>query len=267
MSWSNYQRPIENEFDLIDKHGNKRSFALNLAQADFLKHGTGRDVILKARQLGFSSLILAILTTDFIFKENQRCVVVSHETDATQRLMDRVKFYLASFEQRNGIKIPMKYNSRSEIVNELTNSTFYIGTAESKSFGRGDTITNLHLSEFAFYSNPEAILAGVLQAVIPEGKVFVETTANGFNFFKTFWDETRRGERPFKDHFYNPTWEYSTEFLEQKRGELGRLFKQEYPMTPEEAFLTSGDTFFDPESLAIYLNKAREPIGEGVAYV
>lgn len=266
MSWSKYQRPIETEFELIDKHGKVVPFELNKAQSDFLAHATGRDIILKARQLGFSSLILAILTTDFILRENQRCVVVSHETDATQRLMDRVKFYLSAFEQKNKTKIPMKYNSRSEIVNELNNSTFYIGTAESKSFGRGDTITNLHLSEFAFYPNPEAILAGVLQAVTPEGAVFIETTANGFNYFRSFWDEARRGERPFKTHFYNPAWGYDEAFLEGKRRELGRLFKQEYPESAEQAFLTSGDSFFDTESLSVYLQAAKQPMEKGVLH-
>lgn len=266
MSLTKYLRPIEGEFDLITKEGKACPFVLNKAQKHFLGKASGRDVILKARQLGFSSLILGILTTDFIFRENQRCVVVSHENSATQRLMDRVKYYLAAFEARNRVKIPMKYNSRSEIVNELNNSTLYVGTAGSKDFGRGDTITDLHLSEFAFYPNPEGILAGVLQAVIPEGKVFVETTASGFNFFKTFWDEVRRGERSFTDHFYGPEWEYSQEFLDAKRGELGRLFMQEYPQSPEEAFLASGSSFFDMEQLRHALTRTFDPIREGVIY-
>jgi len=212
-----YKAFIEKELMIIDKKTDVVPFVLKTAQSDFLSNITGRDCILKARQLGFSSLILAILTSRFLLKDNQRLVVVSHEADATQRLMDRVKFYIKSFEDKNKTKIALKYNSRSEIVNQLNNSTFYIGTAESKSFGRGDTITGLHLSEFAFYSNPEAILSGVLQALTPDGLCFIESTANGFNFFKDFYDRSVANETGFKTHFYSPSWEYDTDFYYRSR--------------------------------------------------
>jgi len=261
-----YQKPIEKEFMISNKKGEIVPFVLNKAQIDLLETSTGRDIILKARQLGFSSLILAVLTCDFIFKDNQRCVVVSHETEATQRLLDRVKFYISSFEATNKIKIPLKYNSKNELANESNNSTFYIGTAESRSFGRGDTISGLHLSEFSFYPDPEKMLSGVMQAVIPNGKIFIETTANGFNFFKSFWDEAVRGERPFKTHFYNPSWGYTEEFLDTKKKELGRLYQQEYCDTPETAFLTSGDMFFSGLALQVFLKGIQKPIKEGVIY-
>lgn len=265
----NYKAAIEGEFDIVNKRSEDIPFTLNKAQEDFVSNMTGRDIILKARQLGFSSLILAILTIDFILEDNQRCVVMSHETDATQRLMDRVKFYVNCFERKNNTKLNLRYNSRSEMVNEGNGSSFYIGTAESRSFGRGDTITSLHLSEFAFYPDPEKILAGVMQAVIPTGKVFIESTANGFNFFKGFWDEAKNGNRPFKAHFYNPTWEYDEVFLANKKAELGRFYEQEYPMTDSEAFLTSGNLYFDSESLKWYLDNAKDPISkrEDLVYI
>jgi hypothetical protein len=265
-TYLNFQPIIEKEFMIVNKQGEIVPFLLNKVQRDFLEKATGRDVILKARQMGFSSLILAILTCDFLFKDNQRCVVVSHETEATQRLLDRVKFYISSFETTNKFKLPLKYNSRSELANESNNSTFYIGTAEARAFGRGDTITALHFSEFAHFMNAETVLAGVLQAVVPEGKIFIETTANGFNFFKTFWDEAYRGERPFKTHFYGPEWEYTTEFLKKKQKELGRMYGQEYPDTPEMAFLTSGEMFFNSLILQDFLKDIKEPIKEGVIY-
>ena len=249
---------IPKYFHIVNKNQEVVDFTPNKAQTDFIENMSEKNIILKARQLGFSSVILAMLTLRFLFKKNQRCVVVSHETGATQKLMDRVKFYIQSFEQKFKIKTPLKYNSRSEMVNEAMNSSFYIGTAGSRAFGRGDTITTLHLSEFAFYTDPESILSGVLQALVPNGLLFIETTSNGFNFFKTLWDEAE--ERGFKKHFYNPTWEYPEEFLTKKRKELGRLFSQEYPFTEEESFLTSGDTYFSKESLKWYNERTKQPI-------
>ena len=62
-------------------------------------------------------------------------------------------------------------------------------------------------------------------------------------------------------HFNCREWEYDEEFLKNKEKELGeRLFKQEYPRTPEEAFLTSGDCYFDTQLLSEILKKTQEPI-------
>lgn len=266
-NWQGYKKAIENEFTIVNKDGKEVNFILKAAQDDFNKNITGRDMVLKARQEGFSSLILGIGSAKFIFGENERCVSISHETSATQRLLDRVKHYIKSFESKNNTKIPMKYNSRSEMVFDGKNNSFYIGTAGSREFGRGDTITLLHLSEFFFYPDPERLLAGIMQAVVPNGLVFIESTANGFNFGKKFWDRSVLGETGFKAHFYGPEWEYDDIFLAQKRRELGRYYDQEYPKTPEVAFLTSGDTYFNLDSLKWYLENVKKPIVDNTIYV
>jgi len=76
---------------------------------------------------------------------------------------------------------------------------------------------------------------------------------------RILWDEA--DDRGFKKFFYDPSWEYSDTFLKQKKKELKRLFPQEYPSTPEEAFLTSGDLYFDKFSLKYYNENTRDPIG------
>lgn len=264
FNWSGYTKAIENEFTIINKDRKEVDLILNSAQNELVRKATEmgltRFYILKARQLGMSALILALYTVAFLFGKNERIVTIAHEASATMRLFDRVKYYIASFEKKNNIKIPLKYNSRSELVREDNGNTFYIGTAGSKAFGRGDTITKLHLPEFAFFPNPEELLAGVLQALVPDGLAFIETTANGFNEAKTFWDKTQMGETGFCGLFFGPQYEYTQEQLEQKKKELGRLFTQEYPMDAEEAFLTSGDLYFDSDSLKWYLENVKEPI-------
>ena len=154
------------------------------------------------------------------------------------------------------------------MFNADKNNSFFIGTAGDKEFGRGDTITFLHLSEYAFYEDPENILSSVLQAVTPNGLAFIETTANGFNFFKKFWEDSKRDGTGFKTHFYDPTWEYDGLFLDHKRMELKEKFKQEYPMSEIEAFITSGKCYFNIESLQWYLENLKEPItGRDTIYV
>ena len=247
------------KFDIINKEGQRIAFVLNDYQKLFLTAITNKDVILKSRQIGYSSLILGIFTIDFLLAENSRSVCISHDAPSAQKLFDRVKFFIKSAEEK-GLAINLKYNSRNEMVNSDKNSSFYIGAAGSKAFGRGDTITNLHLSEFAYYPEPEAMLASVLQAVVPNGRCIIESTANGMNYFKTFWDKSKANETGFKTHFFDNKF-YSNEFLEVKKKELGDyLFKQEYPQTDLEAFLSSGSLFFDKEALAYYLLKVQTPI-------
>jgi len=246
------------KMDIVDKNGQEIPFHPNSEQKSFLEKMTNKNVILKARQIGFTSLILAIFTTDFLTVPNSRSVCISHDASSAQKLLDKVKFYLRSMEKK-GLGINLKYNSRSELVNQDTNSTFFIGPAGSKTFGRGETLNNLHLSEFGFYPDPEALLASVMQAVVPNGRVIVESTANGMNFFKTFWDRAKSGSNSFTAHFHDNRF-YSPEFLAEKQLELGDMFPQEYPASDLEAFLSSGNPFFDKASLAYYLTQIKDPV-------
>lgn len=261
MVYEPYQRFIEDQLSIINKEGENVPFRLNAIQAAYVAKSTNRDIILKARQQGFSSFILAAFTADFLLKENSNSVVVADKSDNAIALLGRVKHYLKAYEEKNKVKVPLKYNSKYQLVNGANNATYTIGTAQEQEFGRSRTITNLHLSEAAFYPNLPSLLAGAAQAVVPTGKLIIETTANGFNAFKTLWDDSTLGHTAYQPLFFRASDFYSPETLEQKRRELGeRLFNQEYPDNPLKAFITSGDSYFNKEAMQHYLETAKEPI-------
>lgn len=262
-----YSRFIEENLSIVDKENNQIPFTLNSIQKRYMEHDvSNRDIILKARQQGFSSLILARFTADFLLKPNSQSVIVADSDDNAEILLSRVKLYLQSWEDKNKQKVPLKYNSKNSLHNEVMNSTYTIGTARNQEFGRSRTITNLHLSEAAFYPNLEKILAGAGNAVTPSGYIVLETTANGFNEFKELWDKSRLGGTEFKASFYKASDFYSKEFLDAKRLSNPRLFKQEFPENDIEAFLTSGNLYFDSESIQRYLTLAQEPMKIGTIY-
>lgn len=252
----NYRKWIEDSLRIVNKKKQEVDFILNPAQRFVLKELANRSIILKARQLGASSLALAIFTCDFILEENSYSVVVADIEENAIGFLDRVKRYIEAYQEKKGKKVYLKYNSRTELYNEVMNSIFKVGTARNTQFGRSRTITNLLLSEGAYYQDLEAIIASAVQAVVEDGRIILETTANGFNYFKTFWDNA--GAKGFKKIFLNAKLEYDDAFLEAKKRELGRLFNQEYPLTPEEAFLVSGDLFFDREALMWYMANKRD---------
>lgn len=267
FNFEGYKRAIEDNFTIIDKYQKEVPFILNKAQLHFLENLTERNVILKARKMGFSSVLLAVACVKFLFGKNERCVSMSFDREASSKQLDRAKHFLKSYERKNKAEIPLKYNSKNEMVWEGINedgTTFTnalrVGTAKSQGFGRGDDITFLHLTEVSLADHLDQLLAGVGEAVVHNAIITLETTANGYNGFKTFWDEAMAGSRGYKALFYDPTWEYDAEFIARKQAELGKLFDQEFPMTPEAAFIASGSLFFDRVALSELLAMTIDPV-------
>lgn len=271
---------IETTFYIVDKESNDSLFRLNPAQNKFLEDMTGRDQILKARQLGFSTLLMAIFTYDFLFKPNSVSMSISYETGAAQKLLDKVKHFIEP------LGVPMRYNSRNEMYNEAMNSTFYIGTAGAVTTGRGSTIHNLHASEVAFYSDADTLMTGLLQSVPKEGRVILESTANGMgDYFHREWEKAINGEGMFTPHFFSwkedPGYAIDREItLTPEEREMMQIYSlsrkqvawmrdkkkefktddeynQEYPITPEVAFISSGNPVFDMKSLNEYMKQSK----------
>ena len=251
---------IEDQLTIIDKNAKEVPFQLNSVQNKFVEEATGRDVILKGRQMGFSSFILGAFTADFLFKENSLSVIVADISDNASDLLSRVKHYLRAFEAKNNTKVPLKYNSKYELQNAHNNARYIIGTAENTEFGRSKTITNLHFSEAAFYKYFDKLLAGAGTALVPTGRFVIETTANGFNEFKSFYNRSELGETEFKPHFFPSHDFYSADFLEKEKKRLGRLYDQEHPSTAQIAFITSGQQYFNREALQRYLQRVKKPM-------
>lgn len=262
----NYEHFMVDNFKIIDKNQQPVPFQANPAQMSLNDHMANYfDIlVLKARKMGFSSDALGIAATKFLLGRNEKCVSMSFDQTASGKQLARAKYYIQSYEEINHIKVPYKYNSTSQMVWEgkVTNpdgtvdhfqNVLQVGTARNTSFGRGDDITFLHLTEVSL-ADLYALMAGVGEACLPRAHKIFETTASGFNTYKKFWDESMMGKTGFANLFYSPLWEYSQEFIDGRMAKLGRLGPQEYPMTPEEAFLTTGEGYFDKYFLRRLLN-------------
>jgi hypothetical protein len=266
----NYKAFFSDNFSIVNKEGQEVDFNLNPIQEQFESSDITPDqflyLVLKARQQGFSSDIEARFTADFLTLENSQSVVIADIQDNAIARLDQVKAFIKSYELKNKIKVPLKYNSRQELVNEAMNSKYFIGTGENVDFGRSRTINNLHISEAAFIKNFRKLLAGVLQALVPNGFAVIETTANGFNEFKEFWEQSELGLTGFKPLFYPADKFYDANFLEEKKKQLGRYYPQEYPNSALEAFLTSGDSYFDVLQLKLHVENSKEPMVQDFIY-
>jgi hypothetical protein len=276
---------IEGLLKIDNKEGAVVQFKLNRAQRYFQENKTNRNIIIKARQLGLSSCILADMFTDAIFIPYSRSAVISHESEATKRLLDRVQSY---YELMEDPKPVMGIESRNEKSFPELHSSIYLGTAGSKAFGRGDTIRKVHASEIAHWEDGERLLTGLEDSVPMSGELTIETTPNGEeNIAYLLWTKAREGKSPYKPFFFPWWWaddyqipEGSALSLPEDRGTLhltaeeselveknhlteeqirwrrwkisekGGLFWQEFPEDELSCFISIGDPVFDSAILS-----------------
>lgn len=170
---------------------------------------------------------------------------------------------------------------KKDATGEKPVSSYRLYTAGSPEAGRGTTPTIAHLSEIAFWQHDEKILAGLFQGIseAPGTEVILESTANGAQGeFYRLWRGALEGENEYTPIFlpWFTTSEYYREppedfersseeelLVEQHNLNNGQLywrrlkiaeggelkFRQEYPATPDEAFITAGKSVFAMDKL------------------
>ena len=271
------------------KRGDIVPFVLNEAQRRLLEivekqqqtEGKVRIITLKARQMGLSTMIGGWLYWWTSQRKAQKTIVVTHHADSTKALFDLTKRYYDNTPEP--LKPHTKYSSRKELKFDKLDSGYTVATAGGESIGRGETLTGAHLSELAFWpkSSAKDNLNGLLQCIpnTDGSAIFIESTANGVSGeFYDLWNGAVKGENGFipvflpwfiQDEYREPVPEGFTRTPEEeklveahglddeqlmfRRRKIAQngidLFRQEYPTTAEEAFLTSGRPVFNPTQL------------------
>ncbi len=283
-----------------------------------------RFIVLKARQMGLSTLFEALIFQDTANNENKNSLIIAHEEQASTNLFNMSKLY---YENLPELIRPMKKHSNGKVLsfenptndenekaeNPGLRSKITIATAGAGEVARSATYHNVHASEVAFFPDAKKTMLGLMQSVPDELNTLVvlESTANGVgDWFHEMWQKAVKGEnefipiflpwfidpgytRPFrseaeKEQFMNEisvtkqdasgktvyTYEYelmlkhnlTPEQLNWRRYTIANkchgdefLFMQEYPATPEEAFVSSGRPKFNIKSLKKYQTITREP--------
>lgn len=253
---------IENCLKIKTKSGTVVPFRLNDAQRKLYavakrQQDAGKPVrliILKARQLGFSTLTEGLIFHACATRKNVNALIVAHREDATANLFRMSKLFYdelpapvkpmlrASNAQELVFENPSKLRSEREARPGLR-SRIRCATAGGRGIGRSDTLQCVHLSEYAFWPDgadgKASTLAGILQAVpsLPGTMVVIESTANGFEDFKERWDAAVAGENDFEPVFFawfeNPDYSMTvvpgTEWTPEERD-----LKAAYQLTDEQ---------------------------------
>ena len=248
-----------------------------------------RVIVLKARQVGISTVCQAIQFAWLFLLRPTAALTLAHNAEVARHLLDITQRYEKFFPFRE-LSLP-RYRTRNELTWDF-GSSVSIHTAKSTDAIRGRTIQALHGSEVAFWPDPKGLMAGMRQS-IPNSRgsiITLESTANGVgDYFYDEWNRAVAGDSEFEPIFV--PWFRHLEYAMPKHAPLGRLtgeeralvkgfkitaeqvawrrwaianltagdeliFAQEYPATAEEAFIQSGMNIFKLPDLQAIMETA-----------
>ncbi len=217
-----------------DKNGTLVDFCPNKAQLKLIEaiekqtaeQKPIRVIILKARQMGFSTIAEALIFIRTIKRSNVSSGVIAHESQAASNLFRMSKRFYDTMPQVVQAKKEKRFKKRKSALKQeeqqpvdsgvpeiaVCNSkelgfSFEDGesfirmmTAGNDTTGRGETFQNLHISEYAFWKGDKTeVLLGLAQTVpaSPDTMVVIESTANGHEAFYNEWKRAISNQSDF----------------------------------------------------------------------
>lgn len=246
--------------DIIPKSGPRKKLTLNVIQKLFCIERTGRDIVLKPRQVGFTTLEQARDIFHFLTVPGARVVATCQSTtDHTPAKLLSAN-YRVMFEGLERAGLRLNFRTRSSVEWSLTDRDAILrivgagaSEAAASKIGRAGTVTRLHLTETVFYEYADETLNALLECVpAPEtgSEIVSESTPNGAQgLFYRQCRAAQSGESGYRLHFF-PWYRASEYALPLESGERIE------PQTDRERRLVSlGVT---PEQIKWYRRKVAD---------
>jgi hypothetical protein len=258
-------------------------------------------LVLKGRQQGFTTLVTAYQLCCSVLNRNFQGYTLADKSDNVEAIFqNKAKFPYGQLPE--SLKPTEKFNNRRQLLFEKLNSSWAVDTA-TKEVGRSRTVNFFHGSECAFWKDGIASIQAALGEAFTRNCIKIyESTANGYNDFKKMWDSKSHincffewwRTKEYSISFYNEEQkdrfisliEHGKEWIHERlrwlRDEIELTYeqlywyfnkwdkyidkdkiRQEYPCTPDEAFLLSGKVAFDTQAIATRLRHAPKPLKRG----
>ena len=225
-----------------------------------LIHTRDRIVILKSRQLGITTLCSAYALWLFMFKPDSSTLCLAHTTNIAKAMIDKFKF---AYKEIPNWMIDMANANTTEANQKkvvAANGAKIEALSGSRDAPRSKTATFLVFDELAFVEEDEETYASAQQTLATGGKCVALSTPNGAD--GKFYELFTKAE--LDENQYVPVrlpWQvhpqHDQSWRDAQDEELGkRLAMQEC----DTEFLTSGNTYFEPEDLDFYKEQLEEPI-------
>ena len=272
--------------NLVKFKFNKAQSKLYRDREQIDKQTIAKDIILKARQLGITTFCLVDFFDDVLFNKGMNARFIAQGEREMKESFRKIKVLWETLDIKPyllamGLKVieetttSLAFSSGSSISVTLS--------------GRGGTFQRLHISELAKIQRlsdikAEEIRTGSLNTVPIGGRIVIESTAEGMaGMFYEYWQKANDSETFYKGHFFPWFWDdsyriktpldfvFSQEdfdlknriklkydydlhddqlyWYKLKKDEQGKKMVQEYATTSDEAFIASGNLFYDTTNL------------------
>jgi hypothetical protein len=230
-------------------------FNLRDAQSEALKRWDSNrySLTLKARQIGWTTLIAAHQFWLAFFREDQNIIDLSRTEREAVLLLRKTKYgfkHLPLWMVERGPESMVDHQQRMV----FSNGSQITSMPSASDPARGESASLVVVDEWAFLPNPEEAWASIEPVADVGGRIIGLSTANGSgNFFHHLWTGATTGNNKFDAMFF--PWSASEDrdeaWYEGKcKSMLPWQLAQEYPTSPEEAFVRSGNPVFDLDILA-----------------
>ena len=214
------------------------------------------NVILKARQLGISTVSAAYIAWLMMFHRDKNILVMATKYGTAANLVKKVKGIIRNLP--DWIKITdVEIDNRNSF--ELSNGSQIKASTTSGDAGRSEALSLLVVDEAAHVDGLEELWTGLYPTLSTGGRCIALSTPNGVgNWFHKTFVESDQGINDFK-----PTtlmWDVHPDrdqawFEKETRNMSRRQIAQEL----ECNFNTSGETVIHPDDIARINQQVREP--------
>ena len=226
-------------YHIKDKAGQKILFVPNGEQESFYMGQHKRDIILKARQLGFTTFKMIDDLDDCLFIPNHSAGCICHNLESAKDIYEnKIRFAYQSISSQQkellasvGFKLPLPVSDKNNGYKFSNGSQIKVSSGY-----RGGTLQSLHISEFGsickkYPEKAKEIVTGAFQAVGTDGTITIESTAEGRDGY--FYKYCQRAEKKLKQaepltaldfrfHFF-PWWLRAEYSLDDERGVPERI--------------------------------------------
>ena len=241
---------INNLYKIRNKEGELIKFVRNRAQQHFNENRWSRNLILKSRQLGFTTDEVIDSLDDALFTPNIDVLLIAHNLEAGESIF--TKKIVFAWEQ-----IPKELRALYNVDNKTSKTLKFdfqgkgFSSVAVDTTGRSGTYQRLHVTELAdiakkFPKKIPDIIEGTIPAIPTNGRIDIESTSQGASgeFYDMFMSAYERGQptlpQEYKAHFYNWTWDdeeiskikVPIPFEKMEESDKFRSYAEKYNLTP-----------------------------------
>jgi len=209
------------------------------------------SIVLKARQIGFSTLAAAFTFWETFFWPDRFTVMLSRTEREASKLLQKTKYGYKMMPAWMRVRGP-DLLSDNQLKMVFSNDSAIESLPSGNDPARGESVYRVIIDEMAFLPNAEEAWASIEPIADVGGRVICLSTANGEgNIFHQLWVGSQTGTNRFTGVFF--PWsagDRDEAWYEAKKRDLPDWqLAQEYPDNAEEAFIRSGRPVFDLDAL------------------